>query len=232
MAFDIYAAVTDRIIEQLESGVIPWRKPWIGSGCAISYSTGKRYSLLNQILLQEPGEYLTFKQAKDAGGNVKKGAKSKMVVFWKMYETEDEKTGEKKTVPVLRYYNVFHISQCEGVESKHKLPAVAVSDDDAEDIISGYIARSGVKMLPVESDRAFYQPSADTVAGLHLVERQLHTFRADGFQCGLDVFAQLSQHLRAVIVKLNSHSGPPFGHEKTALLSLGGYSTISKYSQG
>lgn len=58
MAFDIYAAVTDRIIAQLEQGVIPWHKPWTGvqSG-AISGATGKPYSLLNQMLLGKPGEW-------------------------------------------------------------------------------------------------------------------------------------------------------------------------------
>ena len=59
---DIYAAVTDRIIAQMEQGIIPWQKPWISSGKTISHATGKPYSLLNQMLLQRPGEYITFKQ--------------------------------------------------------------------------------------------------------------------------------------------------------------------------
>ena len=48
---DIYAEVTSRIIDQLEQGIIPWQKPWIASGQAISRSTGKPYSLLNQMIL-------------------------------------------------------------------------------------------------------------------------------------------------------------------------------------
>ena len=93
---DIYAAVTDRIIEQMEQGIIPWQKPWVASGKAVSYATGNPYSLLNQLMLGRPGEYLTFKQCQAAGGKVKKGAKSSMVVFWKWIEQEDEETGEKK----------------------------------------------------------------------------------------------------------------------------------------
>ena len=101
---DIYAAVTDRIIEQMEQGIIPWQKPWISNSKAISHATGKPYSLLNQLMLGRPGEYLTFKQCQEAGGKVKKGEKASMVVFWKFIEQEDEETGEKKEVPFLRYY--------------------------------------------------------------------------------------------------------------------------------
>ena len=112
---DIYSEVTNRIMEQMEQGIIPWQKPWVACGKAISRTTGKPYSLLNQMLLGRPGEYLTFKQCQEAGGKVKKGKKSSMVVFWKWIEQEDEETGEKKEIPFLRYYNVFHIDQCEGL---------------------------------------------------------------------------------------------------------------------
>ena len=114
---DIYAEITNRIINQLEQGVIPWRKPWVACGAAISYATGKSYSLLNQMLLGKAGEYLTFKQVQSAGGRVRKGEKSHMVVFWKFLTVEDEDTKEEKQVPLLRYYNVFHIDQCEGITS-------------------------------------------------------------------------------------------------------------------
>ena len=61
--FDIYSMITDRIIEQLNKGVIPWNKPWTGTNNgAISRSTGRPYSLINQIMLEEPGEYVTFRQ--------------------------------------------------------------------------------------------------------------------------------------------------------------------------
>ena len=48
---DIYAEITARIITEMEKGIIPWEKPWIARGGAISHATGKRYSLLNQMLL-------------------------------------------------------------------------------------------------------------------------------------------------------------------------------------
>ena len=168
MAFDIYAAVTERIIAQLEQGVIPWSKPWVARGCqAISHSTGKPYSLLNQMLLGKAGEYLTFKQVQAEGGKVKKGEKSHMVVFWKWIEQKDEENPEEvKKIPFLRYYNVFHIDQTEGISSKWEsepLTEYADADKAAEAIISDYLSRSGVKLSHVEGDRAYYTPSTDSI---------------------------------------------------------------------
>ncbi|MBP3649709.1 MAG: DUF1738 domain-containing protein [Clostridia bacterium] len=164
---DIYNEVTTRIIAQMEEGVIPWQKPWVANGKAISRSTGKPYSLLNQMLLGRPGEYLTFKQCQEAGGKVKKGEKASMVVFWKFIEQEDEETGEKKEVPFLRYYNVFHIDQCEGITAKHTTETVfpdgAATLEAAQEIIYDYLGREGVKLSHEEGDRAFYRPATDEV---------------------------------------------------------------------
>ena len=164
---DIYSEITTRIIAQMEEGVIPWQKPWVANGKAISRSTGKPYSLLNQMLLGRPGEYLTFKQCQEAGGKVKKGEKASMVVFWKFIEQEDEETGEKREVPFLRYYNVFHIDQCEGITAKHTtetaFPDGAATLEAAQEIIYDYLGREGVKLSHEEGDRAFYRPATDEV---------------------------------------------------------------------
>lgn len=166
---DIYTTITERIIATLEAGVIPWHKPWTGgsSGC-ISYSTGKPYSLLNHILLGGvSGEYVTFKQATLAGGHIRKGEKSKFIVFWKPYIKENPDTGEEETHFILRYYNVFHLDQCEGISPRWAVSVRPVSDlkpDAAADaIIQDYKDRSGITLRITESDRAFYQPSTDTV---------------------------------------------------------------------
>ena len=164
---DIYAAVTDRIIAQMEQGVIPWQKPWVSNGKAVSHATGKSYSLLNQMLLGRPGEYLTFKQCQAAGGKVKKGEKAQLVVFWKWIEQEDEETGETKEVPFLRYYNVFHIDQCEGITAKYTqestFPDGASTVEYAQDIIYDYLGREAVKLNHQEGDRAFYRPTTDEI---------------------------------------------------------------------
>ena len=92
-----------RIIAQLEAGTVPWKKPWTCAQGAISRSTGKPYSVLNQLLLPYDGEYVTFKQAAEEGHPVKKGEKASAVFFFKFIESEDKDTGEKKTVPLLKY---------------------------------------------------------------------------------------------------------------------------------
>ena len=68
MAQNVYQMVTDRIIEELNNGIIPWHKPWTGAADgAISYVSRKPYSFLNQLMLGNPGEYLSFKQCKELG---------------------------------------------------------------------------------------------------------------------------------------------------------------------
>ena len=166
MKQDIYQQVTDRIIAQLEQGVIPWHKPWIGRGAAISHSTGKPYSLLNQLILGKPGEYLTFAQCIKEGGHIRKGEKASFVVFWKWIEQPDEEQPDKvKKIPFLRHFSVFHIDQCEGIKPKHDTAAAQdIKPDAAADaIIADYLKRSGVKLIHQEGDQAFYRPSTDTV---------------------------------------------------------------------
>lgn len=171
---NVYQMVTDRIIEELEKGSIPWQRPWHGTlNGAVSYVTRRPYSFLNQILLGESGEYLTFKQIKDLGGNIKKGAKSRFVVFYKMLEvvknSTHPETGEevknKEQIPILRYYNVFHINDTEGIESKIEQPAVCELQpiEKAEQIINDYVKRDGLKFEVIASNQAYYSPSSDRV---------------------------------------------------------------------
>ena len=62
MSMDLYQTITDRMIKEMEQGLIPWNKPWMASGSAVSHTTGKPYSLLNQMLLGKPGEWIPFSQ--------------------------------------------------------------------------------------------------------------------------------------------------------------------------
>lgn len=95
--FNVYQEVTNRIINQLEQGIIPWSKPWSGvmSG-AFNRISKKPYSLLNQMLLKHDGEYATFKQWDSLGGKVRKGEKSEIVVFWKILQVEETNTSGEK----------------------------------------------------------------------------------------------------------------------------------------
>ena len=164
--------VAERILAELEKGIIPWRKPWSESGrWAVSHNNGKRYSLLNQLLLGEPGEYITFNQCRAAGGKVKKGAKSKFVVFWSpVVKTETNDAGEElvKKYFVLKYYNVFNLKDCEGVDVKYfKMPELTEHDSvkEAEEIIGLYQENNPELTIERESlsDRAFYSPTFDSI---------------------------------------------------------------------
>lgn len=166
---NVYQMVTDRIMAELEKGVIPWKKPWSGvrSG-AFNRVSRKPYSLLNQMLLKHTGEYATFKQWQDLGGHVRKGEKSEIVVFWKIYEKEEiNDNGEKeiKKIPLLRYYNVFHISQVEGVEPlpKEKLNNDIEPIEAADKIIIDYVTREHIDFQEMKSNKAFYSPASDKV---------------------------------------------------------------------
>lgn len=167
MKKDVYEMVTDRIIEQLEQGVIPWQKPWGGViDGAYNRISKKPYSLLNQMLLQHSGEYATFKQWSELGGHIRKGEKSEIVVFWKLQPYEDENAdGEKiiKQIPLLRYYNVFHVSQVDGVEPKEIDLNEFEPIEKAERIKTEYMTREHLKILEKLTDKAFYSPTFDYI---------------------------------------------------------------------
>jgi antirestriction protein ArdC len=108
--------------------------------------------------------YLTFEQAKQLGGNIAKGAKSTLVVFWKLLESED-KDGEKKKTPFLRYYRVFNLTQTEGIDPK-KIPDVNAHDHDFNPITAAESLVYNWKDCPkieLDHDSAYYAPSIDTV---------------------------------------------------------------------
>lgn len=180
--FDIYEQVTKRITEQLEKGVIPWRKPWKVSGIQIKGANDLRkvafnritktaYSPLNQMLLENAGEYATFKQWHDIGGFIKKGAKAEIVVFWKIYEdkkTDNDGNENIVKIPVLKYYQVFHISQVENVkplEDKDVIEDNEIkfdSDEEAEKIIEEYKSREDIS-IEFYGNEAYYSPSKDFI---------------------------------------------------------------------
>lgn len=168
MSINVYELVTNRIIEQLENNIVPWEKPWSGTlDGAFNRVSKKPYSILNQILLKYDGEYASFKQWKDLGGHIRKGEKSEIVVFWKMYpikEKQDDGTEIIKTIPLLKYINVFHISQVDGVEPlKQKVTHDIEPIDKAEKILNDYWNRENITIEHVKGDKAFYSPMFDKI---------------------------------------------------------------------
>ena len=174
MAQNVYQIITDRIIEEMSKGIIPWQKPWHGAvDGAVSYETGRPYSFLNQCLLGRPGEWLTFNQIKKLGGKIMKGAKSGIVTFVKTYvkkgkgEVIEGEDAKDEMGFVLRYYNVFHIDDCEGIPTKIKkereqsdLKPIELADKVANE----YGEREDTLKMEIKlSNRAYYSPATDTV---------------------------------------------------------------------
>lgn len=166
---DIYQEVTDRIVAALERGTVPWLRPWRDSkaGSALepfNAATGRPYNGVNLLVLgtmpyPELG-WVTFKQALDLGGNVRKGERGTGVVFWKIETREDEDTGERKKTFFARLYTVFNVEQCEGLDAaKLKRPAAPVAgatDMNAVASRVGAIVRHG-------GTKAFYTTAGDFV---------------------------------------------------------------------
>lgn len=173
---DLYRDITDRILGILDRGVVPWRTPIHrqgGDGWPKNLATDKRYRGINVFLLAvtawEHGYgsdyWLTFRQAKQRGGAVRKGEKASLVTFWKLYAKKDAESGEERKLPVLRHYNVFNAEQCEGVE----VPNTAPTDHDAqpfepltacEAIVAGYANGPAIEH---RAGTARYLPSRDQV---------------------------------------------------------------------
>lgn len=173
----IYQMVTDRVIEKLKEGVCPWVKPWKGGNESVAMNaiSKKPYSFLNQMLLGFEGQYLTFNQAKQLGGNIKKGSKSRPVVFWTTgYTTKGEdEEGNSVSVyheyarPILKYYNVFEVGDVDGIDIKRIETKFIPNDispiEKAECVIAEYSERTNLKIERKYSSGACYRPGDDKV---------------------------------------------------------------------
>ena len=124
MKRDLYQTVTDKIVAQMESGTMPWEKAWsvTGSSIPMNATTDRPYSGINVLLFWASAEagyarprFLTFKQALNAGGNVRKGEHGHKVYFYKQLTVKDKASGEERDVPMLREYTVFNVAQCENL---------------------------------------------------------------------------------------------------------------------
>lgn len=119
------------------------------------------------------------------GGHIRKGEKSEIVVFWKIQPVEEIKedgTKEVKQIPLLRYYNVFHISQVDGVEP---LPKDELHDiepiEKADTVLHDYWTKEGITVEHTASNRAYYHQ--------HLIQ---YSYRyLSNLQAQMNITAQL-----------------------------------------
>ena len=167
---NIFEQVTARIMELLETGTVPWKKPWSSAGGARNLVSKKPYRGINQFLLNcspySSPYWLTFNQARQKGGSVNKGEKSTPVVFWKWLDRkavpdEDDNSASSK-IPLLRYYNVFNLDQIDGITAPvEEQPVNPFSPiEQAELIIRNMPQRP---YILYGGDRACYSPMLDSV---------------------------------------------------------------------
>jgi antirestriction protein ArdC len=160
----VYSIVTEQILKQLESGVAPWHRPWT-TQVPMNLVSGRGYRGINVFLLTSSGYgspyFLTYKQATERGGHVRRGEHGTKIVFWKIgtRETEDAdgETIERKSI-LLRYYTVFNVEQCEGVPYP-TATATVNAIEECERIVQGMPNRPAME----QDGRAWYRPSTDTV---------------------------------------------------------------------
>ena len=164
--------VTDRIIDQLKAGVCPWKQPWTGGTGSnlmpVNHVTGRAYSGVNVLLLwirtQDAGygnnRWLTYKQAQEAGGHIRKGEKGTRVVFVSTFERETQDGPER--VPFLKAFTVFNVAQCEGLSLSADEPREPVNQHERDEDAEGFIRTTGAVINHGEG-RAYYRQSTDSI---------------------------------------------------------------------
>ena len=124
-----YELITNEIIEKMKTGQVPWRKPWKFQPPR-NFVSKRPYHGINLLLLTlneyKSPYYVTFHQAKQLDGRVKKGEHGTPVVFWKLLGTreksEDNEDGKTKVIPYLQYSTVFNLPQTEGINAPKDTP--------------------------------------------------------------------------------------------------------------
>ena len=177
MKRDLYAEVSARIIAELEAGALPWVKPWSATPCAntpCNAVTNRPYSGCNVVLLwmaQAAGyqmpRFLTYKQATELGGHVRKGERGTKVYFVKQLEIREDADDESSTrlIPMMREYTVFNVEQCEGLPDSVKAlkPARARNPDSRDDLADEFLRSTGADIREGHGE-AYYVPSRDFIS--------------------------------------------------------------------
>lgn len=175
---DIAQEITDRIVELLEQGVMPWvaeQDTTSAGSIPVNAASGNAYNGLNIINLwiaqHKQGfgsnQWMTFKQARDAGGMVRKGEKGTLAIFYKTLEKETDKTDSSgqavvEKIPMLRSFTLFNLDQIDGVEHLNVEAQRPRYDFTPIEIGERMIKASGVP-LSHGGVTPFYRPSTDSI---------------------------------------------------------------------
>ena len=220
---DIYTRVTDKIIADLEKGVKPWHMPWntqhiTGRITKPLRHNGQPYQGVNIILLwaasvtQGYGTniWMTFKQAKELGAHVRKGAKGEPVVYAntiKKTETDNDGDEVDVTIPFMKGYTVFNVEQIEGLPGHYYHTPEPVNPGIArDDALERFFAATRADIRH-GGTRAYYSKLSD-----HVQMPPLECFRdAESYYATL---AHEMTHWTMHEDRLNRHFGrKTFGDE-------------------
>ena len=172
---DLHQTITNQIVEAIEAGCPPWRKPWTGSttgACLPVRKNGEPYRGINVLVLWSvasangytSARWLTFKQAKDLGASVRKGEKSATVVKFGTIEKVDE-NGEEKVIPYAKAYRVFNADQIEGLPEAYYVEPEPARDlgTEADPALDAFFAKTGANIETTNEPRAFYNIPDDRI---------------------------------------------------------------------
>ena len=212
-----YDRITERIVNLLSQGTVPWHKPWqVKTGLPRNLISQKPYRGINVFLLMamnyESPIWLTLRQANALGGQIKPGEKSCPVVFWKPMKVTDKETKEEKKIPFLRLYHVFNVSQCTGLKN------IPPADDSTfiqtlpAELVANMPQRPVIKHGKAA---AWYSPANDTI------DMPDH----ERFEAEDNYYATLFHELvhstghekrlkRAGIMERNGYGSEPYGKEE------------------
>lgn len=166
----VYEIITNIILKKLEEGTIPWQKPWnTRESMPRNLVSKKEYQGINAFILgcqhYSSPFWLTFKQCKDLGGNIRKSAQGTPVVYWNWQEIEEDGETEKK-VPFMRYYTVFNVAQCENIP-EDKIPATTEATTthidkimQCEGIVENWEDKPEIRH---GEQKAYYRPFSDLI---------------------------------------------------------------------
>jgi antirestriction protein ArdC len=177
MKRDLYAEVSQRIVSELEQGAAPWVKPWSatpGQNVPQNAVTNRPYSGCNVVLLwlaRSRGwatpRFLTFKQAIEAGGNVRKSEHGTKVFFVKQLQIKDSTSEDSGTrlVPMLREYTVFNVDQCDNLPDRLRAgKPMRVRNPDTLDKLTDDFLRSTGADIREGHGEAYYVPGYDYIS--------------------------------------------------------------------